>query len=65
MAEKAKLYLQASVRLVWIVWPEAQTVDVWRPGDADAPGRALALGDVLDGQDVVPGFAYPLADLFA
>lgn len=65
IAEKAKLYLRSGVRLVWVVWPDSKTVDVWRPGDADAPGRTLAIGDALDGLDVVPGFAYPLSDLFA
>jgi len=63
MADKAKLYLASGVRLVWIVWPQWQTVDVWRPG-SDAPVATLSVGDALDGMDVVPGFRYPLADLF-
>lgn len=63
MAAKARLYLQAGVRLVWIVWPAAKTVDVWRPG-SDTP-VTLTAADVLDGYDVVPDFTYPLADLFA
>jgi Uma2 family endonuclease len=63
LAAKARLYLDAGVRLVWIVWPATQTVDVWRPG-LDAPVATLASGEALDGLDVVPGFAHPAADLF-
>lgn len=64
MASKARRYLAAGVRLVWIVWPRNQQVDVWRPG-ADQPIATLNAGDVLDGLDVVPGFLYPLANIFA
>jgi len=29
------------------------------------PVLALRKGDILSGEDVVPGFSYPIADLFA
>lgn len=64
MASKARRYLAAGVRLVWIVWPTYQQVDVWRPG-VDQPVATLNADDALDGLDVIPGFAYPLANLFA
>jgi Uma2 family endonuclease len=64
MAAKARVYIEAGVRLVWIVWPSTQTVDVWRPG-SDAPTATLTLADALDGFDVLPGFTYPLAALLA
>ncbi len=64
MADKAKVYLSASVQLVWVIWRDTKTVDVWRPG-SDAPEVTLALGDALDGLEVAPGFRYPLAELFA
>lgn len=64
MAAKARIYLDAGVRLVWIVWPAAQTVDVWRPGNA-APIATLTVNDAFDGLEVLPGFTYPLAALFA
>lgn len=63
MAAKAQRYLAAGVRLVWMVWPRYQQVDVWRPG-AEQPAATLNLSDALDGGDVLPGFAYPLASLF-
>jgi hypothetical protein len=64
MNAKAQLYLAASVRLVWLIWPRQQQVEVWRPGSA-VPIMTLGIGEALDGLDVVPGFTYPLAKLFA
>jgi Uma2 family endonuclease len=64
MGAKARLYLQAGVRLVWFVWPGSRTVDVWRPG-GDAPTATLTIADSLDGLDVLPGFSYPHSDLFS
>ena len=63
MAAKAKRYLEAGVRLVWIIWPKYQQVDVWRSG-ADQPTATLSIGGALDGMDVLPGFSYSLSDLF-
>lgn len=64
MAVKAQRYLTAGVRLIWIVWPARQEVDVWRPTDASQPVHTLGKQDALDGWDVLPGFTYPVADLF-
>ncbi len=63
MAAKARLYLAGGTRLVWVVWPGRREVDVWQAG-ADQPLATLRPGDMLDGGDVVPGFTYPVADLF-
>lgn len=61
---KARAWLAAGVRLVWLVWPDTQQVDVWRP---DAAGKAQLVATLKrgDGLDALPGFAYPLLDLFA
>jgi Uma2 family endonuclease len=64
MAEKALRWLAAGTRLVWVVWPMAKQVDVWRPGYG-RPLATLGMMDALDGLDVVPGFTYPVARLFA
>lgn len=64
MAAKALVYLGAGVRLVWVVWLRQKQVDIWRPS-AEQPIATLNVGDSLDGVDVLPGFAYPLADLFS
>jgi Uma2 family endonuclease len=64
MAKKARTYLRADTRLVWVVWPQSEHVDVWRAGVLTAPVRVLGMGDSLDGEDVIPGFTYPVAELF-
>lgn len=64
MAAKARVYLQGGTRLVWVLWPQAQHIDVWRAGHLNRPSATLNCGDTLDGEDVVPGFTYPVAALF-
>jgi|GEM_PF-5147581 len=54
---------QIAVRLVWIIWPQRQQVDVWRAG-YDIPVDMLALNEALDGLDILPDFSYPLSKLF-
>jgi Uma2 family endonuclease len=61
----------AGVRLVWLVDPRAQTVEELRP-DPDEPrggthSRLLSaeVGDVLEAEDVLPGFRLSVADVFA
>jgi len=61
MGAKAQRWLNAGVRLVWLVLPEARTVEVWRPG---APVRIVTAEHELSGEEVLPGFAYPVARLF-
>lgn len=61
VTEKALMWIAAGVRLVWVVYPDQRVVAVHRPG-----GSVTILGEdaVLDGEDVLPGFALPLAELF-
>ena len=62
VAEKAAMWLDAGVRLVWVVDPQARLAAVHRPG-----GLVTVLREdgALDGEDVLPGFRLPLAPLFA
>lgn len=70
MAAKVWRYLRGGTRLVWIVWPQYRRVDVWRlddlrPSPHDMrPSATLGDGDLLDGEDVVPHFSHPVADIF-
>jgi Uma2 family endonuclease len=61
VVRKARLYLTGGVRLLWYVDPRRQTVIVYRPGRAPT---TLGIGDELDGEDVLPGFRLPVADVF-
>jgi len=63
MAAKARTYLSFGTRLVWVIWPRYKRVNVWRRDD-DTP-TSLGVEDILDAGDVVPGFTYPIARLFA
>ena len=58
---KVAEYLDAGVPLVWVLWPKQQAVSVHRLG---REMLLLGMGDVLDGEDVLPGFRLPLVDLF-
>jgi len=65
MAAKARTYLQGGTSLVWVLWPQSAHIDVWRTGQLTAPAATLHSGDLLDGEDVVPGFKHPVAAVFA
>lgn len=61
VTRKVEEYLDAGVRLVWVVYPDQALVHVFGP----TPGMTrLTRGDTLTADPVVPGFALPLADLF-
>ena len=59
--EKIADYFTGGARLVWIVDPEKQRVIVRYP---DRAASVIAVGESLDGEDVVPGFTLGLAELF-
>jgi Uma2 family endonuclease len=58
---KVAEYLEAGVAEVWVVDPEACTVEIFR---ADEPSHRLAEGETLTGGDVLPGFTAPVARIF-
>ncbi len=61
MGAKAQRWLSAGVQMVWIVLPEARTVEVWRDGGLV---RVVTDEEELTGEDVLPGFAVAVAHLF-
>lgn len=63
MNAKAWVWLQRGARMVWVVWPARKQSDVWTPAQ-DEPATQR-IGDYIEGGDVLPGFAYAVADLFA
>jgi Uma2 family endonuclease len=60
--EKVAEWLEHGTRLVFVVNPRRRTVAVHRPG---RDVRILGVDDVLDGEDVVPGWTLPVRELFA
>ena len=58
--EKVGEYLDAGTRLVWVIDPEERTAAAYR---SLTDVRTTGEDDSLDGEDVVPGFACPLASV--
>jgi Uma2 family endonuclease len=58
---KLRHYRNAGVPLVWWVFPDDRRVEVYRLGVLVA---TMGEGDVLDGEDVLPGFTLPVRDIF-
>jgi len=54
-------YLDAGVRLLWIIHTEANSATVYRD---DGTARLLRVGESFDGETVLPGFRLPLSWLF-
>jgi Uma2 family endonuclease len=62
MRDKRIEYFASATRLVWEVDPVDRTIDVY---DAPDSSFRLSITDTLDGGSVLPGFAVPVAELFA
>jgi Uma2 family endonuclease len=54
-------YLRAGVRLVWVVNIPTRNVWAYRP---DGAAKLYRAADTLPGEDVLPGFTVPVAELF-
>jgi Uma2 family endonuclease len=63
MRRKSGEYFESGARLVWLVYPRTKTVTVFDSA-SKAPREILHLKDVLSGENVVPGFSMPVADVF-
>lgn len=58
---KVREYLAAGVLLIWVVYPESRSIDIYR---ASANNSQLSDQDTLTGEDVVPGFELPVSEIF-
>jgi Uma2 family endonuclease len=61
ISDKVELYLLAGTRLVWTFYPASRRVGVHYP---DRTSKTLTADDMLDGEDMLPGFSVRVADLF-
>jgi Uma2 family endonuclease len=61
MRRKAEKYLAYGTRLVWLVFPDEQTVEVYVP---DEDVKMVGIEGILDGVNVLPGFALAVKDIF-
>jgi Uma2 family endonuclease len=60
--EKVQEWLNAGARSVWVISPKLRVVTVYR---SLTDIVTLTEKDTLDGGEVVPGFQFPVAELFA
>jgi Uma2 family endonuclease len=61
--KKILQYQRSGVRLIWVIHPVIQAIDVYRLQDGLKLQRLL-IDDELDGEDVVPGFRLKISRLF-
>ena len=62
LEKKVRQYLAAGSQLVWVIYPETQTIHVFGP---DLSVRILTETDTLDAPDLFPGWSVPVSDLLA
>jgi Uma2 family endonuclease len=60
--EKITSWLTAGVTLVWLLNPKQRTLHVYC---AKRPTQTLGPEDMLDGQEVIPGFRISVSEIFA
>lgn len=58
---KAEDYLRFGAQMVWLIFPESRTAEVYVPDDDVI---LVDIAGVLDGGDVLPGFKLPLREVF-
>jgi Uma2 family endonuclease len=61
MREKADFYLANGSRMVWLIYPEKQTVELYQTGQAM---QSYSEADALDGGTVLPNFTLSLREIF-
>ncbi len=61
VAIKIEEYFQASVRAIWVIFPVTKKIYVY---GSPTRVRILQIGDVLEGEDLLPGFQVALSTLF-
>jgi Uma2 family endonuclease len=59
--KKREIYREAGI-LLWEVYPELQSVDVYAPGQ---PAVTFHIGQELTGGDILPGFTVAVSHIFA
>jgi len=62
IAQKLREYFQSGTRLAWIIDPPTRSAAIYHA--AGEPTRTINEAGVLDGEEVLPGFTLPMAELF-
>jgi Uma2 family endonuclease len=59
--ERLKDFFSSGTKLAWVIDPDRELVEICH---SPTQRRLLGSGGSLDGEDLLPGFQYPVADLF-
>jgi Uma2 family endonuclease len=59
--ERLRDFFESGTRLAWIIDPKTQSAEICR---SLTERKLVGSGGFLDGEDLLPGFTYPIADLF-
>lgn len=62
--KKARLYVQYGVKMVWVVYPEDQNVDVYEPAEGGVLVKSFDLEGVLSCPALLPDFELPVRSIF-
>lgn len=62
LRRKLTAYQANGARLGWLLFPEEQAVELWRPG---AEPQRIENAELLEGEAVLPGLWLELAELWA
>ncbi len=62
MEQKVQDYLRNGASRVWVVYPDTRTVGVYRP---DGTARLYSGDSVIEDEELLPGFALPLSEIFS
>lgn len=60
--DKVALYLKAGVRLIWIVYPESRSIQIFQ--HPNGIGTRFRHDQEISGEPVIPGFKAPVASFF-
>jgi Uma2 family endonuclease len=63
LRRKAERYIELGTRMVWLVFPDERTIEVYRQGDMDV--ETIGVDGTLDGGEILPGFSLAVHDIFA
>jgi Uma2 family endonuclease len=60
MDERLRDFFESGTRLAWIIDPEQQFAEVCH---SLSDRRIVGIGGYLDGEEILPGFKIPLAEI--
>jgi Uma2 family endonuclease len=61
MDERLRDFFESGTQIVWVIDPEHERVEV---SHSRTDRKLIGSGGFLDGEHLLPGFKYPIADLF-